>query len=324
MVLIDGLVRILEQRIPRLPRAAAMITALIILAAVFAASALFIADNAGGFLSELMTSAPKMGARIVKLAASLGIHTTARVARTVGHIDPSSYLGAIAASVQNLLSNAVFVLIYLGFLLASRHGFRRKIVTLFPSHDQRDRAREMFEHIRTGIERYVWVQTVTGAIIAAAAWAIMAAVKLDNAVFWAFFIFITSYVPMVGAAAGILAPAAFALLQFSTAWQAIAILVGLEVVFFIVGNVILPRMQGRSLNLDPVVILLSLAFWGALWGLTGAFLSSPLTVMAMIILSQFPSTRWIGVLLSDDGDPARLERAGLEPGRTRHEILPSP
>jgi predicted PurR-regulated permease PerM len=72
---------------------------------------------------------------------------------------------------------------------------------------------------------------------------------------------------------------------------------------FVIGNMILPRMQGRSLNLDPVILLLSLAFWGALWGLPGAFLSSPLTVMAMVILAQFPSSHWIAVLLSGDGEP---------------------
>ncbi len=78
---------------------------------------------------------------------------------------------------------------------------------------------------------------------------------------------------------------------------------GIEIIFFVVGNLILPRMQGDSLNLDPVVVLLSLAFWSALWGLAGAFLSSPLTVVAMVVLVQFPGTRWIAVLLSDNGSP---------------------
>jgi AI-2 transport protein TqsA len=65
-------------------------------------------------------------------------------------------------------------------------------------------------------------------------------------------------------------------------------------------------MQGRSLNIDPVVVLLALAFWGAIWGVTGAFLSTPLTVMLMVILAQFSGTRWIAVLLSADGEPDRL------------------
>jgi predicted PurR-regulated permease PerM len=75
----------------------------------------------------------------------------------------------------------------------------------------------------------------------------------------------------------------------------------------IVGNIIYPRMQGRSLNIDPVVVLLALAFWGAVWGLAGAFLSTPLTVALMVIMAQFDGTRWIAVILSADGDPQQLK-----------------
>ena len=85
--------------------------------------------------------------------------------------------------------------------------------------------------------------------------------------------------------------------------QPLILFAGLQAIGLVVGNVVQPRMQGSSLNLDPVVIFLALAFWGALWGVTGAFLSTPLTVTAMAILAQFASTRWIAVLLSSDGEP---------------------
>jgi AI-2 transport protein TqsA len=62
-------------------------------------------------------------------------------------------------------------------------------------------------------------------------------------------------------------------------------------------------MQGQSLNLDPVVILLALAFWSAMWGLVGAFLSTPLTVVAMAVLAEFEAGRPLAVLLSSDGKP---------------------
>ena len=304
MVLIDGLAKLLEQRIPGFPPRGAMPAAVIISVAVFGLTIVFIADNGTTFLFQLMDSAPRLEATISRLADSFGLQKPARLDQMIDQLDPSSYLVTVASGAQNVLTGALFVLVYLGFLIASRHGFKRKIVTLFPSHEQRERAGYAFGRIRQGVERYVWVQTVTGLIIAAGAWALMAAVGLENAVFWAFFIFITAYVPMIGAAAGILAPAMFALLQFNTFWQPIIVLVGLEAIFFVIGNVVLPRMQGKSLNLDPVVVLLSLAFWGAIWGLPGAFLSSPLTVMAMVILAQFASTRWIAVLLSGDGEPS--------------------
>jgi predicted PurR-regulated permease PerM len=95
--------------------------------------------------------------------------------------------------------------------------------------------------------------------------------------------------------------------QFDGFGRAIVLLAALQAIGVIIGNVIYPRMQGRSLNIDPVVVLVSLAFWSAIWGVTGAFLSTPLTVMAMVVLAQFDGSRWIAVILSADGDPQQLK-----------------
>jgi predicted PurR-regulated permease PerM len=148
-------------------------------------------------------------------------------------------------------------------------------------------------------------------MIAVASWLVMMAVGLSNAMFWAFLIFIVNYVPIFGAIAAIILPALFAVVQFGGWLQAGIILGGLWLITFIVGNILLPRMQGESLNMDPLVVLLSLAFWGALWGLAGMFLSTPLTVLVMIILGQFEGSRWIAVLLSADGAPEAM----LEPSQ---------
>ncbi len=303
MVLVDELARRVHRRLPFLGSGPALGVALVILLVVSGALGVFVFQNASNFIGELMTRGPRLGGRIAGVIAGFGVHMPARMLRMLNRLDPTVYIGPIAVSAQNVIFEGVLTTIYLGFLLASRGGIGRKIVTLFPTHERREQAGEIFERIRVGIERYVWVQTITGLLIAACAWGLMAALGLDNATFWALFIFLTSYVPMIGAAVGILAPVAFALLQFSSPWTAVALLAGLETIMFLIGNLILPRMQGRSLNLDPVILLLSLAFWGALWGLPGAFLSSPLTVMAMVILAQFPSSHWIAVLLSGDGEP---------------------
>ena len=304
MILVDELGRRVQRRLPKLGDGVSLAIALVILAVVAAALGIFVVQNASNFIGELMSRGPKLGARIGGVIAGFGVHMPAKVLHMLNRLDPTVYLGPVAVSAQAVLVEGGLTLLYLGFLLVSRNGLGRKIVTLFPTHESREQAREIFERIRIGIERYVWVQTITGLMIAGCAWVLMAVLGLDNATFWALFIFLACYVPMIGAAVGILGPFALALLQFSSPWTAVILLLGLEAIMFVIGNMILPRMQGRSLNLDPVVLLLSLAFWGALWGLPGAFLSSPLTVMAMVILAQFPSTRWIAVLLSGDGEPS--------------------
>ena len=161
----------------------------------------------------------------------------------------------------------------------------------------------MFDRIRDGAQGYLWVQTVTGLLIAVVSWLLMFALGLEHALFWAFFIFLTGYIPIVGPAIGSLLPPIFGLVQYDTYWQPLALFAGLQAVNFLVGNLIYPRMQGRSLNLDPVVVLLSLALWGQLWGVVGMFLSTPLAVMAMAVLAEFKGSRWMAILLSGDGEP---------------------
>ncbi|MFN7496441.1 MAG: AI-2E family transporter, partial [Hyphomonadaceae bacterium] len=157
--------------------------------------------------------------------------------------------------------------------------------------------------IARSMEQYLWVQTITGLMIAVASWALFAVVGLENGLFWATIIFVLSYIPVVGGAAGSLLPAIFALVQFTSPVPALVILAGTQGIGFVVGNIIQPRMTGDSLNISVLVVFLSLVFWGKLWGGPGAFLAVPMTVMLMIVLAQFPSTRWIAVLLSNNGNP---------------------
>src|SRR6202000_1690866 len=143
-------------------------------------------------------------------------------------------------------------------------GFERKAVRLFQGRPGRHEALQVFLRVRDSLERYLYIQTVCGGAIAVGSWALMMVIGLENAFFWSFLIFVIGYIPIVGAAIGILAPALFALLQFPSVWPGIILGLSLFALAFIIGNILMPRMQGRTLNIDPVMILLSLAFWGAL------------------------------------------------------------
>lgn len=307
-VMIDGFARVLEARVPVVSRRFAMPLAIVLSVAIFGGAAFFVADNAASFGSQLVTYAPKLNDLIARISALVGMEAPPSLTQLVRQLNPASYLGEIARGLQDFLSTAAFVLVYLGFILASRRGWERKVIHLFATREERHEATAAFTRIRNGIEQYLWVQTVTGLMIAVASWIAMAVVGLDNALFWAILIFFASYIPVVGGVVAVAAPPIFALLQFDTLWQAVTLFVVLQAITTFVGNVILPRMQGQSLNIDPIVLLLALAFWSVVWGLTGAFLSTPLTTVMMVILAQFHGTRWIAVILSEDGDPGELKR----------------
>lgn len=325
MVIIDGFARVLEHRVPGFPKKLAMPVALIISSLVFVVITYLVADNVNSFVQRMIGYGPKLNTLIGHIGGELGIDVPPNIGALIQKLNPGQYVSTVAGSLRSVTEGALFALIYLGFMLASRHSFKRKVVTLFREHEQREHAVKLFTRIRSGVERYLWVQTVTGLLIAGSSYALMAFIGLDNALFWAFLVFIAAYVPILGAAVGVLLVPVFALVQFDTYWQAIALFAGAEAIHFVVGNILATRMQGDSLNVDPVVVLLSLAFWGAIWGVPGMFLSTPLTVTAMVILVQFPGTRWIAVLLSSDGAPENYDETTTDPstGPTHHSEPPA-
>ena len=312
MIVIDGVKRTIEDRTP-LPHRWAGIASLAVVVVIFAGSIWIIVNGAAGFFGQASGVSSNIGPRIDQIlrdgSALFGVASPPTMQDLINGIDIRGYLTAIAVQAQGVASGAFFVLVYLGFLLASQGGFRRKLIAMFPERMQRSEALEVFQRVRGGVEGYIWVQSVTGAIICLFAWILMKVVGLQNAEFWTFLIFIVAFIPVLGGAVAGLAPPLFALVQFQTYWQAIVLLVGLQTVLFVVGNMIQPRMQGENQNIDPVAVLLSLALFGKMWGVVGMFLSTPLAVMAMAILAEFKGSMWMAILLSGDGAPYADEEA---------------
>ncbi len=309
-VMIDSLARLIRRVLPGVRPGVAVAIGVLVSVLAFCASALFVADNTGAFVIKLRDYEPKLNSLIAAAASHLGVKAPQNIGQIVGQLDPVAYLGSVAQALQGFSSSAALVLIYLGFILASRRAFDRKTVKLFRTRSDRHEASHVIGHVREGVEQYLWIQTVTGALIAVLSAAVMLLVGLQDAVFWAFLIFIVNFIPIVGAAVGIVLPALFALVQFTGYGEALIVLGALFAITFIVGNILLPRMQGNSLNMDPLVVLAALGFWGSMLGFTGMFLSTPLTVLMMVILAQFDGSRWIAILLSANGDPIAGEKGG--------------
>ena len=306
-VMIDGLARVLQHRLPHVSKRAALPLAILLSIALFGGTAFFVAINARAFAAELLGYVPKLDALIAQGSHLIGNRRTPTVMGIVRGLDAGKWLGLAARTLQDFASTALFVLVYLAFILASRRGWARKAIGLFPKRQERSEAVVAFLRIRDGVERYLFVQTITALMVAGLSWVAMTAVGLNDAFLWALLIFLAVYIPVAGGIFAGTAPPLFALVQFPGYSRAIILFIALQAIGMIIGNVVYPRMQGRSLNLDPVTVLLALAFWSAIWGVTGAFLSTPLTVMGMVILAQFDGTRWISVILSADGDPQHLK-----------------
>lgn len=220
----------------------------------------------------------------------------------LGNLDLGMVVAKVLAGVQEATSGTVLTLLFLVLILASKSLIRAKVLQLAGGGPS-GRMLLILERSIEGVQRYVWIQTATGVMLALASAAIMALAGLEDVLFWALALFLLSYIPVLGVAIGGTAPALFALVQFPTIWPALVVFLGIQAVAFAVGNLVVPRIQADAQNIDPAMSLLVTGLWTVLWGIPGAFLAVPLTLTLMFLLAQYENLRWLAVLVSNNGDP---------------------
>jgi predicted PurR-regulated permease PerM len=135
---------------------------------------------------------------------------------------------------------------------------------------------------------------------------------VDFAVTWGALAFFLNFIPTVGSIAASLPPILLALVQFyPSIWPGVFTLLSILTIQLGMGNGIAPKVLGDQLNLSPVVILLSLLFWGWLWGVVGALLSVPITAALKIVCENIESLQPISVMMGS-GKSYRREYDKLE------------
>jgi predicted PurR-regulated permease PerM len=308
---IEAVARGLRRVLPGLPRWAGLVGAVLVVLAALAAIVALVAYNTRAFAATAGDYGARIDALLARVHDMLNLGGVAPELRDLtATIDPAQLAARMAGIAQGLVGDAVFILIYAAFLLAGTRTFAGKMRAIFPGPGDRENARALIGSIRDALEQYVWVQTVCSTIISVATWGTLTALGLEHALFWSFIIFFLNYIPTVGSLVAVALPTAFAAVQFDNPLMVAAVAAGVGVWQFAIGNFVQPRMTGLSLNLSTVTVLLALSLWGSLWGAVGMFLAAPLAVALMVVLAQFPDTRWIAILMSDDGHPAERARRG--------------
>jgi len=303
-LIIDAFARWLDRKIAFLPYFATLGISFLVVIAALAGIVVIIADTAHGIAQDAVRYQQRLGEIFNPLFDRFGDGSwTGFEKRFEVYARFEALLGGFARSIQGVMSSFVFIALYVVFLFAAQNSFGKKMDDIWPDPKKRKQATLVGERIRASIEKYLGIQTLMSIIMTVLSFIIMKIFGLDNALFWALVIFILNYIPVVGSVLAGILPAMFALVQFDTFLPA-GIMAGLLfVVQFVISNTLQPKMMGDSMNLSALVVILSLVLWQAMWGGVGAFLSAPLTVILMIILGQFSTTRWIAILLSADGNP---------------------
>jgi predicted PurR-regulated permease PerM len=210
-------------------------------------------------------------------------------------------LSKIFSTLTNLFGDAFMVLLYLIFLLLEEPTFPGKMKAMYPDKKRFEQVNGLVKKIDHSVSSYIAVKTMASLLTGLLSYFVLLFVGIDAPIFWAFLIFILNFIPTIGSLVATLFPTVFALLQFGEFTPAILVLAVVGAIQLVVGNLLEPRVMGSSLNITPLAVFLTLALWGLMWGITGMLLSIPITVILIIIMSEFPETRPFAILLSRTG-----------------------
>ena len=174
------------------------------------------------------------------------------------------------------LASSLTMLILLYFLLAYDGVFLGKLIRLMPTLSDKKRAVSIAHEIEAQISRYLFTVTVINCCLGLAVGTTVGLLGLRNPLMWGMLVALLNFIPYLGALTGIICMTLGALLSFNNVSYALIFPLCYFVLAALEGNFITPMVMGRSLTLNPVIVLLSLTFWGWIWGIVGVILAVPI------------------------------------------------
>ena len=269
--------------------------------ATLALTIYFFATQIRPMFSELVAALPALQSKLIELSKymsdSLGIKFDASMLPNITQMASN-----IGSSVAGIATSMGMVIIYLIFMFVEQSTFNKKFASMFPGRRQSKKLRYILDSIDANMKKYLFVKTAISAITGIASYIWLQIIGVEFAGVWAFIVFITSYIPTIGAFVACGLPILYSLVTATSLQQPLLTAVGLIGLQILFGNIIEPKLTGKTLNLSTLAILINLVFWGMIWGIAGMFFSVPMLVAVYITCAQFDSTRWIAVLLSADGN----------------------
>jgi AI-2 transport protein TqsA len=206
----------------------------------------------------------------------------------------ASMLGSTVGTVATVFSEATLVLILMVFILTESRGVTSRVQAVKQAGGP-----DLTKLLASAgdIQKYLGIKTIISAIGGVLCGIWCWALDVDYPILWGILAFILHFIPAVGAIVAGIPPTLLALVQNGVG-TAVAVGIGYLAINFTLGNFIEPTLIGRRFGVSPLVILMSVIFWGWLWGPIGMFLAVPLTIMIKVGLDNSDELRWLAVAMS--------------------------
>ena len=272
---------------------APLVAALVVAAGSVSAPAAEWIDKAPAIIQDLeykLRGVKKSVDQVAKVAEKVeAIAQTGDNARRKDKVVPAqpSLLMRTFDGTQRFLLSAVSTLLLLYFLLASGDAFLRKAVRAMPTFADKRRAVGEARNIPSELAHYLFTITCVNTGLGIATGFAMHWLGMPNPVLWGVMVAVFNYVPYLGATVSLVILSLVAFLTFEQVGQALLVPAVFLAFTTIEGQLLSPWILGGRLTLHPVLIFVSLLFWGWLWGVAGALIAVPVLVVVKILCDHF-------------------------------------
>lgn len=287
----------------RVPNWLATITALLLISLALLLLSSLILSEINTVLSTTLSYAERSPRAVADLFTWLGPEAEAAVFEAVRSVNVSGYLRSLAGQAGGLMQGSVLVILFVGFLFGERVWFGTKLTNLIGDERRAAEVSDIIGAIMHRVNYYLLVKTLVSAATGLMAFGISKLFGIELATAIGVMTFVLNYIPNIGSIVATVAATLVAYVQVGDPTVTGAYFAVLTAMQFLNGNVIDPILMGRTLRLSAFGIIVSLAFWAALWGVPGMFLSVPIMVGLMIACSYVPFLRPVAILLSREGLP---------------------
>ena len=215
-------------------------------------------------------------------------------------IDVREYVSWGSASVVTFAGQAVLVVFFVFFLLASGDLFKRKLVKLAgPSLAQKKITVQILDEINTQIRRFLFVRVVTSVVVGVASWVVFRMFELEQAGVWAIAAGVFNSIPYFGPIIVAAGTAVVAFLQFGTIEMTLYVAGASLAITSLEGWLLTPWLTSRTARTNEVAVFIGLIFWSFVWGIWGTLLAVPMLVAAKAYCDRIEDLKPIGELLGD-------------------------
>lgn len=291
----------------KIPKTVIMIGLLLVIFICLFLLGLLIFTGASSFINDFPAYSAKITQIVKSMMASLKLPLL-DVKQYIANINwektfnPAQITALVSGTMGDFTSfigNLLLVLLLLMFMLGEKISMVTRIARTLPK-ERAEELQSIVTTIETRIQHYLFIKTLMSVATAALAALILLVGRVDFIIFSALLIFFSNFIPTFGSLLGTIFPVLMTFLRYGFCLRLVLVTASLMVMQFVMGNVFEPHVMGKSMNLSPIIILLSLIFWGWLWGVVGMFLAVPITSALKIIFENIPTLKPLAAAMSGE------------------------